>query len=191
MLHDWDISLCDALGHLLSRQCRDGGQCNSASASSSSSSSATAASASASSEVALDSKAPSSSGSSAERSSIVSEKCSVCEGSVAYKAPLDAYTAVSTSSCAACTTLFDRCCVTFVTVGFDSLVAGNVLRCTICSAVGLIHLPEDLKPNSKQNAEETGQSNQRMGSNIEFEWCWWSGRGPSCPYCGVLMLPLI
>lgn len=195
VLLEWDSSLSGALGDLLSRLSnsgRGGGKGLHRSVSSSSASASASATSSDEPAAASDQTMGVSGGNSKECSVNEPEKCTVCGGCMLYRAPVDMEAAVTTSSCADCTTLFDRCCVSFVTVGFDSLISGNVLRCTICSSVGLVQQPEDNKGNIVRDTEEDiPTEGEYIGSNIEFEWGWWNGRGPSCPYCGVLMLPLV
>ena len=37
-----------------------------------------------------------------------------------------------------CGTLSDRCCVTLLIIGFDQLLSGNVVSCSICQSYGLL-----------------------------------------------------
>jgi hypothetical protein len=133
-----------------------------------------------------------SSGSGSGSGSNLVESCTVCGGCIPLTLPTERDSVLCTSSCAGCSTEFDRCCITFLTVGFDSLVAGNVLKCPICSSVALQHMGRD----EDQTEEATGgkapgDTAKDVTLTRAFEWYWWGGKGPCCPYCAVLMLPLV
>ena len=77
---------------------------------------------------------------SSSSSSVLEEVCTVCGASIVFSLPSrENGAAVCTSACKSCGTLFDRCCTTFLTVGFDALTSGNVLSCSVCSSMSLVH----------------------------------------------------
>ena len=172
----------------------------------------------------ISSSSSSSSGSSSS-SSVLEEVCTVCGASILFILPSkENGTPVCTSACKSCGTLFDRCCTTFQTIGFDALTSGNVLSCSVCSSMGLVHnnnravltaIAQDTskrKSNSKEEKKEsTNKKKSRSSVNVknvltgatddldskasdsrrEYDWYWWDRKAPYCPYCSILMLPLV
>jgi hypothetical protein len=129
------------------------------------------------------------------------EICTVCGGSISLTLPAETETdaVLCTSSCSGCSTEFDRCCITFLTVGFDTLVSGNVLKCPICSSVALQHTgrtvdlteTDELFRRGATGGNIPGGTAKDVTRTRAFDWYWWGGKGPCCPYCAVLMLPLV
>ena len=151
-------------------------------------------------------------------SSVLEEICTVCGASIMFTLPSkEEGSAVCTSTCKSCGTFFDRCCTTFLTIGFDAMTSGDVLICTVCSSTGLLHRsnkthPTDTCTKTDTTALDTNKKKSRsaiMSKNIssqdnkeysnaeavdcrkEFDWSWWDRKAPYCPYCSILMLPLM
>jgi hypothetical protein len=166
----------------------------------------------------------SSSGGNSSSSSVLEEVCTVCGASILFSLPSKENGApVCTSACKSCGTLFDRCCTTFQTIGFDALTSGNVLSCSVCSSMGLVHnnravsteITQDTSKRKTNSKEEQKQSTNKTKSRFsvsaknvltgatddldseavvsrgEFDWYWWDRKAPYCPYCSILMLPLV
>jgi hypothetical protein len=141
--------------------------------------------------------------SSSSSGSALVEICTVCGGSISLTLPAETETetdaVLCTSSCSGCSTVFDRCCITFLTVGFDSLVSGNVLKCPICSSVALQHTgrtvdlteTDELFRRGATGGNIPGGTAKDVTRTRAFDWYWLGGKGPCCPYCAVLMLPLV
>ena len=168
------------------------------------------------------SSSSSSSSSSNNCSSVLEEICTVCGASIIFTLPSkEEGSAVSTSTCKSCGTFFDRCCTTFLTIGFDAMMTGDVLICTVCSSTGLLHRSDKsfltstdtknatataiatLDTNKKKsrlattsknvNSEDSNEdsNDEAVDSRKEFDWFWWDRKAPYCPYCSILMLPLV
>jgi hypothetical protein len=167
----------------------------------------------------------SSSGGNNSSSSVLEEVCTVCSASILFSLPSKENGApVCTSACKNCGTLFDRCCTTFQTIGFDALTSGNVLSCSVCSSMGLVHnsnrtvsteIAQDTSKRKSNSKEEIKDSINKKKSRVsvnakniltganddldseavdirrEFDWYWWDRKAPYCPYCSILMLPLV
>jgi hypothetical protein len=96
----------------------------------------------------------------------------------------------------------------FIYIGLDELANGKVLKCSICKSYGLIpsrgskmasgssaanQTKIEKTQNLIENAPKSNDKNENDGDNScnnEFSWCWWDGKAPYCPFCGILMLPL-
>ena len=202
ILEEWGVSQSFALGNMLSLLSL---QQSSNSSSSGSSSNST------------NSSNSSSSGSSS--SDVLEEVCTVCGASIVFTLPSkEKGAAVCTSTCKSCGTFFDRCCTTFLTIGFDAIMSGNVLMCSVCSSTGLLHRNDKILSNDialdtnkrKSNGnEDRKESAKKKKSHVlitesnddfdgealdcrkEFDWFWWDMKAPYCPYCSILMLPLL
>ena len=119
----------------------------------------------------------------------LSEICSVCESKIEFILSDDADGMAQTSSCKECKTKFDRCSITLLTIGFDPIVEGHVLKCSICQAVGLLH-PSNNRNNAEGQIRDELSVKTCKSKGNEFNWSWWDGKAPYCPYCGILMVPL-
>ena len=120
---------------------------------------------------------------------VLSEICSVCESKVEFILPSDADGTAQTSSCRECKTEFDRCSITLLTIGFEPIVEGHVLKCSVCQAVGLLH-PSNNRNNAEVRIRDEINVATCKSKGNEFNWSWWDGKAPYCPYCGILMVPL-
>lgn len=112
-----------------------------------------------------------------------SENCSICGTPIEFKCK-SSDDAVRTATCTVCRTEFDRCSITLLTIGFDPIIEGHVLKCSVCQAVGLLHSKTRIKHSNGKIQDPNGISVK------EFNLGWWIGKAPCCPYCGILMVPL-
>ena len=192
---------------------------NSSSSNSSKSSSSSSSSNSISNSISNSSSSSSSSSVSNNSSNVLEEICTVCGASIIFTLPSkEEGSAVCTSTCKSCGTFFDRCCTTFLTIGFDAMTSGDVLMCTVCSSTGLLYRSDKTHPTDtytktdtaaaldtskkKSRSENTSKkvisednndhSNaEAVDCRKEFDWSWWDRKAPYCPYCSILMLPLV
>ena len=132
-----------------------------------------------------------SSATSNENEETMMSTCSICEESLSASLVAADHGTASESlaeekllaaTCKECGIDSDRCCVTMQLITLDDVARGAVVKCPLCRSVAL-----------SEHAAAVSSSAAVTAANRDFdtfEWSWWGGRAPYCPFCVVLMVSI-